>query len=143
MIEVETVNLLLGNNNNCTRVEIPCEGNTHAGFANSNTSQPDIVCPIFTLDDSRCFYVNECSRFNTVANEPYPPFFRVCKDINRCYLYFQNITEDLNGLKLDIFDTISEAALQTCLEPTRRPTRRYFKSLVLEGKKSTNCPLCG
>ena len=99
--ETETINLLLGNNN-CTCVNIECQGALYIVISNNDPNQEDILCPVYTSRTRSCYNPSTCHEFEST------PFFRICENssdglecmYNMC---FENITEQLNGTRLDFF----------------------------------------
>ena len=127
----ETVPLLLGNNK-CTCLEIPCNGGLTVVVTTSNSTLADIICPAYVLLDGTCFNIGDCANFN--AYNAYHPFFHICEnpmDHSRCSVCFENITTDLNGVKLFFYTLINTAVICSSQEPL---TRAYFRSFQLYSK---------
>lgn len=127
--ETGTINLLLGNNN-CSCVNIQCLGSLYAVV--SNPDLEDALCPVYTLG-STCYSPSFCGQFQGT------PFFRICENRSESdglgctySMCFGNITEQLNGTKLDFFvltRTLCQAASTIYL------TRTYIRSFEIKGDK--------
>ena len=128
MNTTETVQLLLGNNN-CTHVEIACNGGLHFVATNPNLTLSDITCPAYVLKNGTCFSIDDCFNFNAPR-----PFFHICKNPlnnSRCSVFFGNITSELSGVKLFFYKLIGNNCGQS-QDPW--PTRLYFRSFLLNSK---------
>ena len=102
MTQTERLELLVGNNN-CKCVEIKCQGSLYVIISSPNASPPDTLCSIHVNKPS-CYSPNECRQFNGTT----APFFSVCENplamasTDCTYsMCFGNITEELNGTRLD------------------------------------------
>ena len=125
MTETETINLLLGNNN-CTCIEIECQGALNIAISNPDPSQADILCPVY---GDTCYSPTKCGHFNDT------PFFQICENppqssectYNMCF--GNNITEQLNGTRLDFF-TLNKTI---CGSATVYSARVYIRSFEIKG----------
>ena len=125
MTETETINLLLGNNN-CTCVEMDCQGGLNVAISNPDPNQLDIVCPVYA---DTCYSPEKCNGFNDTS------YFNICEqssESSECKykLCFGNISEKLNNSRLDFY--VSERSI--CQETlTLYYARKYIKSLEIQG----------
>ena len=130
MTETGTINLLLGDNN-CTCVNIQCLGSLYVVVSNPDPNMEDALCPVYTLG-SACYNPSVCGQFQGT------PFFRICENPSDglgCTYYsicFENITEQLNGTKLDFFKLTRTICLATS---TIYLTRTYISSFEIKGDK--------
>ena len=125
--ETEIVYLVLGDNN-CTCVQIECQGSLNVAISNPASSTPDILCPIFADD---CYNPTDCNGFDGMS------FFQICDDqsenlmghcmYNTC---FGNASELLNGTRLDFF-VINKTR---CGSTQVYYPREYLRSLEMRGK---------
>ena len=128
MTETKRLNLLAGNNN-CTCVDIDCQGSLYVAISIPNTSLSNVpLCPINT--NMSCYSPDVCSELKGMI-----PFFRICKQSARpdqCTynISFGNITEQLNGTRLDFF-----VLTRTLCNPAPPYlTRTYVHSFEMNGK---------
>ena len=125
--KTETINLFLGNND-CTCVKMDCKGALNVAISNSDPNQSDALCPVFTNAASTCYSPSTCHQFNDAS------FFHICEDnsSSRCIyrLCFGNVTEQLNGIRLDFFilNKIVCVSLSTFYN-----ARVYIRSLMIKG----------
>lgn len=133
--KTERLNLLLGNNN-CTCVNIDCHGSLNVAVSNPDSSQADILCPVFTLDPKHCYSPHKCARFTVT------PFFQICKkvqDDSSCTysMCFGNVTEQLNQTRMDFF-----LLNKTLCESSPLYTARIFiRSFQINGKRWFDNPI--
>ena len=126
MSETETINLLLGNNN-CTCFEMEGIGGLNFALSVSDPNQVDIMCPIY---GDPCYSPAVCNAFKINGISP---FFRICETLDNIYvLCFGNISEYLNGLRLQFFTTRRTICSQL---GTAYPVNTYIRSFVLVGKQ--------
>ena len=128
----ETVNLLLGNND-CTCVEMDCQGALNVAISNPDPNQVDILCPVY---GDTCYSPQICHGFNEV------PFFNICEvsrssdcKLNIC---FGNVSEVLNNTRLDFF--VSEKVI---CDITLYTARAYIRSFEIKGEILINHYLVG
>ena len=123
--EVETVNVLLGNNN-CTCVDIGCYGGLNVAISNPDPNQLDLVCPVYAKN---CYSPEMCTGFDGI------PFFQICEqssNVSECKynICFGNISEKLNNSRLDFY--VSERII--CESTfTVYYARRYIRSFEIKG----------
>lgn len=129
-METKQLNLLAGNNN-CTCVNIECKESLHVAISKPDMRPPDVLCPIYILSSTRsCYSADGCNRFSGT------PFFRICESQNLATssdcnynMCFGNITEKLNGTRLDFY----ELNKTMCESGTPYPARIYVLSFELIG----------
>ena len=121
--EIETINLLMGHNN-CTCIEMDCQGALNVAISNSDPNQLDIVCPVY---GDTCYSPERCHGFNDT------PFFSICEtsESSDCKfnLCFGNISEVFNNSRLDFF--VSEKVI---CDITVYTARRYIRSFEIKGE---------
>lgn len=129
--ETETINVLLGNNN-CTCVEIECQGGLNIAISNPDPRQLDIVCPVYTMNAETCYSPEICNGFNDT------PYFHICESSSEASgckydICFGNITEKLNKSRMDLY--VSERVICDSIPvPSVYYSRRYIKSFELKGE---------
>ena len=127
MTKTEIINLLLGNNN-CSCVNIQCLGGLYAVV--SSPDLEDALCPVYSRGSS-CYSPSFCGQFQGT------PFFRICQNPSESgctySICFENITEQLNGTKLDFF-----ILTRTLCEEIIYITRTYISSFEIKGNKLTS-----
>ena len=124
--QTEQLNLLVGNNN-CTCVDIERHRSLYVAISKPNTNPPDVLCPIYILQDiGSCYNPSGCNRFSGT------PFFHICESQNQPASYnmcFGNITEKLNGTRLDFY--ILNKTM--CDSGAPYPARIYMLSFEISG----------
>jgi hypothetical protein len=101
-------------------------GGLSFAISNLNPDEVDIVCPIYA-PANQCYSPDACISFNDTMD----PFFRICEDrsLNLYTLLFDNVTRQLNGTRLDFFNTTKIICPSSVYF-----TRTYFRSFELNGK---------
>lgn len=131
MTQTKQLNLLAGNNN-CTCVNIECQESLYVvAISQPDMRPPDVLCPIYTLSNTRsCYNADGCHRFSGT------PFFCICESQNLATtsgcnynMYFGNITENLNGTRLDFY----KLNKTMCDSGAPYPARIYMLSFELIG----------
>ena len=123
----ETVNLLLGNND-CTCVEMDCQGALNVTISNPDPNEVDIICPVY---GDTCYSPEICHSFIGI------PFFNICEtsmsENSKCKLNlcFRNVSEALNNTRLDFF--ISEKVICDTTD-TVYTARTYIRSFDIRGE---------
>ena len=124
--ETETINVLLGNNN-CTCVEMECQGGLNIAISNPDQGQLDTVCPVYTMHADTCYSPEICNGFNDT------PYFHICESSSESSgcnydICFGNITEKLNNSRMDFY--VSERVI--CDDTLSvYYSRRYIKSFEI------------
>ena len=118
------MNLLLGNND-CTCVEMDCQGALNVAISNPDPNEVDIICPVY---GDTCYSPEICHGFNGV------PFFNICEismsENSSCKfnLCFRNVSEALNNSRLDFFvskKVVCDITDYTARNPLRSEVRLY------------------
>ena len=133
MTRTKQLNLLVGNNN-CTCVDIECYGSLYVAISKPKnvTNLPDALCPIhISQNTGPCYNPSGCNRLSGT------PFFRVCESQNlpassgcTYNMCFGNITEELNGTRLDFY-VLNKTI---CDLGALYPARIYMLSFEINGK---------
>ena len=116
------MNLLLGNND-CTCIEMDCQGALNVAISNPDPNEVDIICPVY---GNTCYSPEICHGFNGV------PFFNICEtSMSSCKLNlcFRNVSEVLNNSRLDFF--VSEKVV---CDITVYTARTYIRSFEIRGE---------
>lgn len=101
------------------------------GFALSNP-EPDQVDIMCRVNADGCYSPEVCNKFR---NSRFVPFFRVCNTTTYT-LCFGNVSDILNGLKLELFAP-KRVICGSGLIPFYA-TREYFRSFELNGELVTS-----
>ena len=124
--KTEIISLVLGDNK-CTCIEIECQGSLNVAISNPANSAPDILCPVFA--DS-CYSPSDCNGFDGTS------FFQICEDrpdnlMNSCTynMCFGNVSEPLNGTRLDFFVLNKTRCGSTLVYHPRE----YYRSFEIRG----------
>lgn len=125
--KTETINLLLASND-CvdTCVEMDCRGGLNVAISTPDPNRSDDLCPVFTDTASTCYNPSSCHQFNDTS------FFYICEhnySSSRCTykVCFKNVTEQLNGTRLDFF------VLKKICSSSTAYTRVYVRSMKIKG----------
>ena len=138
MTQTSILDILAGNNN-CTCVNVECQGALHVAISSPSTSPVDVpLCPVngIRARSHTCYRPDNCSDFEGTS------FFRICQNItgsmtsntdcttpyNMC---FDRTTTDLNGTRLDFF--VVEREICNPVPPDPYLYRKYVQSFQLNG----------